>query len=151
MAKKKAAQAQPVITESGNMLVYSYNQDGYFVGTDFAFPDPMTPGEYLIPAQATNVPPPVFKQNERAKWNGEEWEIEAIVPPAPEPAPSQEELAAQARSDRNALLAESDWTQLPDVPFTLTEREHWRTYRQALRDVPQQEDFPTTINWPTAP
>lgn len=32
-----------------------------------------------------------------------------------------------------------------------TEKGLWRTYRQALLDVPQQNDFPTNINWPTEP
>jgi len=27
----------------------------------------------------------------------------------------------------------------------------WATYRQALRDVPQQAGFPSDINWPTTP
>lgn len=151
MAKKKQAQVQPVITEDGNMQVYSYNPEGYFVGTDFAFPDPLTPGEYLIPAQATTVAPPAFKQDECAKWNGSEWEIEAIEQPAPAPEPTEEDLAAQARAERNGLLAASDWTQLPDVPMDGELRGAWAFYRQALRDVPQQEGFPTTINWPTAP
>jgi len=27
----------------------------------------------------------------------------------------------------------------------------WATYRQDLRDVPQQAGFPTTVVWPTKP
>lgn len=49
---------------------------------------------------------------------------------------------------RNALLRESDWTQLPDVP--LSTKEAWATYRQALRDITQQAD-PFNITWPTPP
>ena len=37
------------------------------------------------------------------------------------------------REVRNGLLADSDWTQLPDAPC---DREAWATYRQALRDFP---------------
>ena len=29
--------------------------------------------------------------------------------------------------------------------------DEWRTYRQALRDVPTQEGFPNTVTWPTKP
>lgn len=52
------------------------------------------------------------------------------------------------RSRRAALLAESDWTQLPDVP--LATKTAWAEYRQALRDVTQQPD-PRNIIWPTPP
>jgi hypothetical protein len=59
-----------------------------------------------------------------------------------------EQLAAQARSQRNALLSGSDWTQVPDAPVDQTA---WAEYRQALRDVPQQTGFPTEITWPVKP
>lgn len=52
------------------------------------------------------------------------------------------------RSQRNALLVASDWTQLPDVP--LVTKAAWATYRQALRDVTEQGD-PFNITWPVAP
>jgi len=55
---------------------------------------------------------------------------------------------AQVKRGRNALLAQSDWTQLPDVP--LTTQAAWAAYRQALRDVPNQPD-PLHIVWPVAP
>lgn len=63
--------------------------------------------------------------------------------------PDLDVLASQARDKRNLLLAESDWTQGADVPQSL--KDVWAPYRQALRDVPQQADFPTTIVWPTKP
>lgn len=52
------------------------------------------------------------------------------------------------RSQRNALLSASDWTQLPDVP--LATKETWAIYRQALRDITDQSD-PFNIVWPVAP
>jgi hypothetical protein len=67
-------------------------------------------------------------------------------PPAP---PTNEELAMTIRFRRSALLKESDWTQLPDVPQTT--RDAWATYRQALRDITLQSGFPTSINWPVTP
>ena len=51
-----------------------------------------------------------------------------------------------ARDKRNALLAETDYAALPDTPEM---SDAMKTYRQALRDVPAQSGFPTTINWPT--
>jgi len=56
--------------------------------------------------------------------------------------------AAQVRAERNALLAESDWTQIPDAPV---DQAAWRTYRQALRDITAQASFPYNITWPTKP
>ncbi len=40
----------------------------------------------------------------------------------------------QLRETRDKLLAESDWTQSRDV--TLSNDADWKTYRQALRDLP---------------
>jgi hypothetical protein len=71
------------------------------------------------------------------------------APYIPPPPPTDEELAEAARAQRDALLAASDWTQLPDVPEAT--REVWAIYRQALRDVPQQEGFPREIVWPVKP
>lgn len=52
------------------------------------------------------------------------------------------------RAKRNQLLAQSDWTQLPDVPIAA--KEAWAVYRQALRDVTLQPD-PFNITWPVPP
>ena len=65
-----------------------------------------------------------------------------------DPGPTEEQLAAQARSERDRLLADSDWTQVADAPV---DHQAWADYRQALRDVPTQAGFPTDINWPTKP
>ncbi len=64
-------------------------------------------------------------------------------------APSDAEVAGEARMYRNHLLAESDWTQLPDVPQAL--KDAWATYRQALRDITAQSGFPRNIVYPTKP
>ncbi len=55
--------------------------------------------------------------------------------------------AAQARSQRDLLLSETDHYGLSDV----TMPDDMTTYRQALRDVPQQETFPSSITWPEKP
>jgi hypothetical protein len=58
------------------------------------------------------------------------------------------EQAKSVRQQRDAKLAECDWTQLADAPV---DKAVWATYRQTLRDVPTQEGFPWTITWPDAP
>ena len=64
------------------------------------------------------------------------------------PAHAEVLLATNARAERNALLAASDWTQVPDAPV---DQAAWATYRQALRDITAQAGFPEQINWPEAP
>src|SRR6056297_2262065 len=70
------------------------------------------------------------------------------VPKQAPPEPSVEELTEDARLYRTLYLSRSDWTQLPDAPV---DQAAWAEYRQALRDVPQQEGFPDNIVWPTEP
>lgn len=52
---------------------------------------------------------------------------------------------------RDDLLLESDWTQFNDSPLSEEKKSEWAIYRQALRDVPQQDGYPDIINWPTIP
>jgi len=56
-------------------------------------------------------------------------------------------LAASERAKRTALLMETDHYALADVTMT----DAMKTYRQALRDVPQQAGFPSSITWPDKP
>lgn len=56
--------------------------------------------------------------------------------------------ADATRSTRNALLRDTDWTQIPD---STADKAAWGAYRQALRDVPTQSGFPNDVNWPTKP
>lgn len=53
------------------------------------------------------------------------------------------------RTNRNRLLVESDWTQSRDV--VLSNDTDWKTYRQALRDLPANTTDWANPNWPTKP
>jgi len=55
-------------------------------------------------------------------------------------------VESTVRAKRDELLQASDSMALAD---RITDE--WRTYRQALRDLPAQEFFPKTVNWPVAP
>ena len=57
------------------------------------------------------------------------------------------ELATVERAERDRLLKETDHYGLSDVTMS----SEMTTYRQALRDVPQQDGFPASITWPTKP
>ena len=104
------------------------------------------------------------------RWDGTDWVLEqetaeierfdftlaefpdAPVPEMPAYNPDERALAQEAkevRTQRNALLAESDWAVLPDAP--VADEQAWKDYRQALRDVPQQAGFPEEVVWPQIP
>lgn len=53
---------------------------------------------------------------------------------------------AQKRLQRNELLSETDWWALSDRTMTQAQID----YRQALRDLPEQEGFPN-VDFPTKP
>ena len=59
--------------------------------------------------------------------------------------------AGAIRAQRDRLLAATDWTQTLDAPLDKVTQEAMRTYRQALRDIPQQVGFPEAITWPEMP
>jgi hypothetical protein len=49
------------------------------------------------------------------------------------------------RDLRNRRLMESDWSQLPDISLSNTEKQKWATYRQQLRDLPQNITDPKPL------
>ena len=57
--------------------------------------------------------------------------------------------ASGVRSQRDTLLAETDWTGMSDVTMVSA----MTTYRQALRDITAHADFPNLDDddWPTQP
>ena len=55
---------------------------------------------------------------------------------------------ARMRAVRKRLLAESDWTQLPDAPVDAAA---WAEYRQELRDAPSSWTPGPTWDAPTPP
>ena len=68
------------------------------------------------------------------------WTVAWIVSNLP-----ADDAARNVRNHRNNLLEESDWMAGSDVTMS----DAWRTYRQALRDVPSQ--LPGSITWPSEP
>ena len=66
---------------------------------------------------------------------------------APADTRTDEEIAAEIRTERNQKLAETDWTALSDVTIS----NEMIAYRQALRDITTQDGFPNEVTWPTKP
>lgn len=76
---------------------------------------------------------------------------EEIITSQTDEAARQEYHSTEVRNQRDRLLTETDWTQLADSPLDATAAVIWQSYRQALRDIPQQPGFPLTIEWPEKP
>jgi hypothetical protein len=59
-----------------------------------------------------------------------------------------EKLAIAARADRDSRIKKTDFYLLPDAP---PQPEGLLSYRQALRDITEQEGFPENVVWPELP
>ena len=68
------------------------------------------------------------------------WEDEANI--------ENDWLFERIRLWRSRELAASDWTQLAD---STADKAAWKTYRQALRDLPASNKDPKKIIFPTRP
>ena len=76
--------------------------------------------------------------------------VDLDVPLSSEPR----RISAAIRQRRDALLAQTDWTQVADCPLPTELIEQFKTYRQELRDLPDATSGAVTINdvvFPTAP
>ena len=87
---------------------------------------------------ATSEGQVAFTAEEEAEWDAREASMENGVDPS---------KAINVRNERNQLISETDWMACSDVTMS----DAWRTYRQALRDIPSQEGFPNDVTWPTSP
>ena len=54
---------------------------------------------------------------------------------------------AALRYERNILLSSTDWMANSDVTMS----DAWKTYRQALRDLPANTTDPANPTWPKEP
>ena len=95
------------------MQIYNYHRNtGEYVGESTATPNPITAGEYLIPAYATTDSPPSVSGDELAIWDNGAWIKKDI----------KEDILEykwkEIISTRNQLLQGSDWTVLVDSPLT---------------------------------
>ena len=102
----------------------------------------------------TEVTPTVSDTQKLVKvWTptlvGGEWVLahEAVDLTSEDIAEATAVLAANAREQRDALLAATDFYALSDVVMT----SDMTTYRSDLRSVPTLTGFPSDFTWPTAP
>jgi hypothetical protein len=80
------------------------------------------------------------------KWN-QQWQVQNLT--GDETQMLYRSNAAEVRANRYRLLVETDWSQFKDVSDSVSNV--YTVYRQELRDIPNQPDFPFGVVWPTAP
>lgn len=78
-----------------------------------------------------------------------EWGVEKIPEKTPEEL--EEEAEAKVRAQRDYLIGQTDYLLAADYPISAEDLASVKAYRQALRDVPQQEGFPESVEWPSMP
>tara|TARA_R110000803_G_C11961325_1_gene318750 strand:+ start:711 stop:1124 length:414 start_codon:yes stop_codon:yes gene_type:complete len=99
------------------------------------------PGEYspdkfwVVNGVPTVIPP---KDEEFSSFNPSLWVWEANL----------DAYWAGLRIRRSLLLVSCDWTQVADAPV---DRDAWATYRQQLRDLPENTTDPRNPIWPSIP
>lgn len=54
-------------------------EDGTFVGTAQAHPDPLISGRMVIPGACVEKAPPPFQAGQQARWTGVDWIIEPLT------------------------------------------------------------------------
>lgn len=77
------------------------------------------------------------------------WSVEKI--PEKTEAEKREDAEKSVRAKRDSLISETDYLLASDYPISAEDLEAVKVYRQALRDVPQQEGFPFDVVWPDLP
>lgn len=114
-------------------------------------------GQFLVEASESNTPVDLFcyiddEVKERPsmthEWIDGDW-VESRTA-----AEIQAEAMSRARYHRDALLEQSDWTQMSDSPLSTAKKAEWATYRQALRDMPASNSDVTDeseVVWPNKP
>jgi len=61
------------------------------------------------------------------------------------------QVAESVRSQRDRLIAETDWIVVKAKETSTNVPTAIKTYRQELRDLPTASGFPHTMTWPTKP
>lgn len=120
-----------------------------------SFPTPFVAPDGYELVQQTQFPSIDYTQNviegQPSKVDGVWTQNWVVTDATPEQLATRTEQEWKVvRGQRNFLLAECDWTQLPDAPLTNVQTANYAIYRQSLRDITNQEN-PFEIVWPEKP
>lgn len=119
------------------MQKYTYNGETYY--SEWALRQAI----YAKERKAFSEAP---KENADAFWASLGVKVEGYVPEL-----TDEQLATRARQERDLFLSECDYYVMPDYPSTEEGLAAVKAYRQALRDITSQAEFPRGIDWPVKP
>ena len=132
---------------SGDPPVSDYSGEDYeIVETDELLSYVDSEGRTLTYEQSGHIVSVIDGTHYHLKWNGSK-----IV--KDDDALATYQLAEKwkdVRSQRDRLLNETDWVVTKATETETSVSSAWKSYRQALRDVPSQSD-PDNITWPTKP
>jgi len=133
--------------------VYNYDpQTGEFISAEEAERNPLAPGDFLIPANATPIAPPVARAFEAAVFDpaAKRW---SFVDVSYRFADNLLRLIAQRLAEVGPLFdAFSDLAALGELDEDgLAYFQALRLYRVQLRMVHQQPGFPEHVTMPTPP
>ena len=132
---------------SGDPPVPDYSGEDYeIVETDELLSYVDSEGQTLTYEQSGHIVFDIDSTHYHLKWDGSKIvkDDDALV------AYQLAEKWKQVRQDRDRLLNETDWIVTKAKETSTNIPAAWKTYRQALRDVPSQSD-PDNITWPTKP
>lgn len=130
-----------VYTDNGKIVKYGSCQDNDFEyqaeKDQFVLESDANPESNYVENGVVVEMPPKPDGDYKFDYNVKQWVFDTA------------KATADALTKRQKLLLDSDYTQLPDVP--LNDKEAWAIYRQQLRDITSQPNFPNDIIWPTPP
>lgn len=134
------------------MQIWNYDQDGFYLSTEVAHPNPLTQGEYLLPAQATTVKPPQFDATaNRARWTGKAWELVAIKRVSVAGQDIEVNDWSSYQRWANALLNDSTHHIIDFLTHELPVPLDWRNYRLALQEIVNAPDGDFEAPYPKLP
>jgi hypothetical protein len=109
--------------------------------------------------QAATIPPYETSIRQGIEEINGQWFTKYVVGPIFENEDQEAEYkksiddraAKSVREKRDKLLLETDWIVIKAQETNRDISVEFKSYRQALRDITKQEEFPHNVNWPTKP
>jgi hypothetical protein len=107
-----------------------------------------TPEEIAIAGYLAVDNPPTIEPNEVLEWNSQDFLWVVREKTTEELLAEEEEQWSSVRQERDRLLAETDYIVLKSYEQGISVPEEYVEYRQALRDIPQNQEYLFNIVWP---
>lgn len=130
-------------------IVYQTDYNGKYVGEVEADESPLEPGVYLIPGRCYEDKPPQVDDGFYVVRENDSWAIKEYI--SDEVVDETMSLAERVLIERDGRYEESYKMILDAYEMGIPVSEEIKLYRQALRDIEQQIDFPANVVWPKKP